>query len=77
MIVSVLSSIRQVEEIEGCMRALQEIVRQPETLPDDMPQVHAANCLKAIFSSSNLSDRVERYVQESLKISFEYLSHDV
>ena len=42
-----------------------------------LPQVHAMNCLKAIFASSRLSHIAERYLETNLQIAVRSLDHDI
>ena len=42
-----------------------------------LPQVHAMNCLKAIFASSRLSYIAERYLEDTLQLAVQSLDHDI
>ena len=42
---------------------------------NDLPQVHAFNCLKCLFKESALSQAVQSYIEEALKLSISHLDH--
>lgn len=42
---------------------------------NDVPQVHAFNCLRSIFRDANLDNGVQNYITSSLALAFENLNH--
>lgn len=63
------------------MHKLQDIAQQParvsETDGSNLPQVHALNCVKDVFKSSNLSRRAEPYLTECLQLAAESLKSEM
>lgn len=42
-----------------------------------LPQVHALNCLKDIFTNTRLRPETERFLEETLAIAIDSLGYDV
>lgn len=64
------------------MNELQEISRQPALKNVSynelsLPQVHAMNCLKDIFMTTKLGDKVEPFIMPTLSIATDSLSSSV
>lgn len=81
MITSILSAYPEGAFFDTVVRDLQEIA---DSAPIDkgngasieLPQVHAFNCLKDIFTESKFGDAVEGHVSKSLEIAVQGLESD-
>ena len=66
---------------EEALDSLEEIARKPtdskEKEDSTTPQVHAMNCLRAVFRSSLLSKRAERYFPRFLELASNNLRSDM
>ncbi|GAP87413.1 putative heat repeat protein [Rosellinia necatrix] len=81
IIVGILASKTEMPSLRDVITKLQEIGRQPafvsETDGSNLAQVHALNCLKDIFKTSFLSDRVEPYLTDCLQLAALSLQSEV
>ncbi|KAI0128637.1 putative death-receptor fusion protein-domain-containing protein [Xylariales sp. AK1849] len=81
LIVGILSSNAEHPSFHAVMHKLQDIAQQSariaETDGSNLPQVHALNCIKDIFKSSNLSRRAEPYLIDILGLAASSLKSEV
>lgn len=79
LVTGILSSNPTGPLFQQVMAELHDIAQLPATRDVNsyeikLPQVHAMNCLKDIFTNARLGPHTERFVMSALKISAECLS---
>lgn len=82
IIIAVVSADTASSLFKTCMTDLKRLSegyasRRVDDAVVDLPQVHAINSLKAIFTTSKLSVQSERYVVEILHVAARCLSSDM
>ena len=82
MVVAILSSRKIAVDFDRVILDLQAIAQQPATYlnlqnKSKLPQVHALNCLKDIFTDSALALSTEPHMETTLGISVACLESDV
>lgn len=82
MIIGVLSAHAKGLFFDDVMAKLQTISRTEvdhssgsENL--QLPQVHALNCLKDIFTDTRLGSGADSHIEDCLSIAVNYLDHDL
>ena len=82
MVTSILAAYPHGEFLESVIAELQQIAqspveRQQRGLQMRLPQVHALNCLKDVFTTTRLSEGTENYVESALIVAVDCLNHEV
>lgn len=82
MITGVLAAYENGPELKGFISELQTIasatvVRNLDENAQRLPQVHALNCLKDVFTTSQLGAGTEPYIGTTLQIAMDSIQHDV
>lgn len=82
MMTAVLTSNPVGDFFDSAMKKLQNIASRPvftahEHGKTGLPQVHAMNCIKDIFSSTQLGSDAERHLESSLQVAVRSLNHDI
>ena len=81
MIVGVLIAYLDDDFFDEVMLQLQRTAQLPieqstKEKERRLPQVHALNCLKDVFTNSRLATRTERHWEQTLKIAIDCLNHE-
>jgi hypothetical protein len=82
LVTGILAAQTMCKDFSKVINDLQNIANEPvEVLSDNqdirLPQVHALNCLKDIFSSTRLGPATEAHVEQTLLIAISSLDKDV
>lgn len=79
LIIGLLSA--QPNMFDGAIEQLQVIAvskaAKPQAAAIDLPQVHAMNCLKAVFASSKLGPQSEKHVVTVMRVAAQCLESDM
>ena len=81
MITSILSAYPGGNFFDKVMQELQLIAKLPleRRTEDDrlrLPQVHALNCLKDVFTNTRLGPSTESHIESTLEIAMSCLNHE-
>ena len=82
MAIGILTACPQGDSFDHAVEQLLDIAEMPVQPRSDggrleLPQVHALNCLKDVFSSSRLSGKTESHLERSLGLATDCIVHDV
>lgn len=81
LMTGILSANAEAPSFDNVLDSLEEIARRPVHAEvqngSGVPQVHAMNCLRAVFRSSLLSKRAEPYFPRFLQLASGHLRSDV
>ena len=82
MITSILAAFPSGDFFDEVVRELQLTAKLPweQRMEDDkvrLPQVHALNCLKDIFTNTGLGPSTENHTESTLEIAVGCLNHDL
>ena len=82
MITGILTAFPNDSLFDEAMTELQSTAKFPVKYEGDqdrlrLPQVHALNCLKDVFTNTFLGPPSEQYLERTLNLSVDCLSHDM
>ena len=82
MMTAILTSNPDGHLFDTAVEELQSIASRPVSMvhkhgKSALPQVHSMNCIKDIFSNTQLGPSAERYLESSLHIAVQSLNHDI
>ena len=77
MATGILEALPPGPDFDATIKWLQETARSSTAGRNEVPQVHALNCLKDVVYNSRLAEKTETYLEEMLEISVTCLFHDV
>ena len=82
MVIAILASVSNSSKLHEIVLDLQAIADVPAARFEDndtprLPQVHALNCLKDIFTDSRFAGEMRRHIPTTLSISVSCLESDM